>query len=146
MFCKHCGASIAQGSAFCPSCGKSQGAAAQQPQVIGVQPMVMMQQPKSLGLAIALTIFFGPLGLLYATVKGGLIMILGGIASWTIFFSLMMMTPAAAIQGGTDITPLGAIFMLLSCSVWPGSIAWACYAVTKYNDNVRRGIMNGDVN
>ena len=73
----------------------------QQTQVIGVPPqMVMMQQPKSLGLAIALTIFFGPLGLLYATVKGGVIMILGGIASWTIFFFTVAMTPAAAIQGG----------------------------------------------
>ena len=147
MFCKHCGTSIPQGSAFCPSCGKSQGASVQQTQVIGVPPqMVMMQQPKSLGLAIALTIFFGPLGLLYATVKGGVIMILGGIASWTIFFFTVAMTPAAAIQGGTDITPIGAIFMMLSGFVWPGSSAWACYAVTKYNDNVRRGIINGDVN
>ena len=155
MICKHCGTSIAQGSAFCPSCGKPQGAAVQQPQVIGVQPMVVgvqpmvvVQQPKSLGLAIALTIFFGPLGLLYATVKGGLIMIMVALGSLIVFLISIAGATADIMQGGAGTTTsiMGGFFGLIVGLTWPGSIAWACYAVTKYNDNVRRGIMNGDVN
>lgn len=146
MFCKHCGTSIPQGSAFCPSCGKSQGAAVQQPQVIGVQPMVMMQQPKSLGMAIALTIFFGPFGLLYATVKGGVIMIMVGLVSLIVFLVSIASATADVMQGGAGTTIMGPVFVWIGFLSWPGSIAWACYAVPKYNDNVRRGIMNEDVN
>lgn len=38
--------------------------------------VVVMMPPKSVGAAIALSFFFGPLGMLYSTVPGGLIMLL----------------------------------------------------------------------
>ena len=132
MFCKHCGASISQESTFCPSCGKSQGktVAVQQTQIIGVQSL------KSLGAAIALTVLFGPFGLLYATVKGGLILTAAGAAAFVLFFVSAL---------GSQNPVLSLFCMLIGFLLWPGSIVWAWYAVTKYNDNVRRGIMNEDV-
>lgn len=138
MFCKHCGTSIPQGSSFCPSCGKSQDGTVmmQQPQMIGVQSL------KSLGVAIALTVLFGPLGLLYASVKGGLITTAIGIIAFFLFFGSAL----SAVGGGYgDTTWLSVTSMLVGLLLWPTSIAWAWYAVTKYNDNVRRGIMNSDV-
>ena len=46
----------------------------QQPMYSQPQPqMIIAQSPKSMGLALILSFLFGPLGLLYATVKGGLI-------------------------------------------------------------------------
>lgn len=37
--------------------------------------VVIVKAPKSVGVAVALTFFFGPLGLLYSSVMGGLIML-----------------------------------------------------------------------
>ena len=38
------------------------------------QKVVHVRQPKSVGLALLLTFFFGPLGMLYSTVTGGVVM------------------------------------------------------------------------
>ena len=64
---------------------------------------------KSISLAIILTVFFGPLGLFYATFIGGLIMFL-----ITLIVSLLL-------------TSTGFIF------TWPICVAWAISAVKKYN-------------
>lgn len=41
--------------------------------------VVIVQSQKSMGLAIILTLFFGPLGMLYSTIAGGIIMFIIGI-------------------------------------------------------------------
>jgi|GEM_PF-5303219 len=45
-------------------------------QPMGVAPVVVMKPPKSVGVAIVLAFFFGPLGMFYATVTGALVMLL----------------------------------------------------------------------
>ena len=44
-------------------------------------PFLVTKSPKSIGIAILLTILFGPLGLFYASVSGALIMLLAPIFS-----------------------------------------------------------------
>lgn len=83
----------------------------QQPQ------MIITQAPKSMGLALILTFLFGPLGLLYANVRDGLIMICISIA--VAFLTL----------------GFGLIF------VWIGSMVWAYMDVEKYN----KALMNGQI-
>lgn len=51
----------------------------QQPQTV-----VIVKQPKSAVVAFILTFLFGPLGLLYVSAVGGLVLILAGIMSFFI--------------------------------------------------------------
>ena len=83
----------------------------QQPQ------MIITQSPKSMGLALILTFLFGPLGLLYASVKAGVILI------------------CIAIVVGFLTLGLGAIV------IWPISMVWAYMEVDKYN----KALMNGQM-
>lgn len=80
------------------------------------QPQIIVaKSPKSVGIALILTLLFGPLGLLYATVTGGLIMITIGV-----------------ILG---VLTLGMAFIV----VWPISIIWSYFAVKKYNEALYSG-------
>ena len=81
---------------------------------------MIIQTPKSMGIAILLTFFFGPLGLLYATITGGVIMIILGII--------------------VGIVTLG----LGEVIIWPISIIWSAVAVKKYNENLMNNIMQND--
>ncbi len=87
------------------------GYAQPQPQVI------IAQAPKSMGLALLLTFLFGPLGLLYATVPGGLIMMCIGFVVGFITFGLGFLI------------------------IWPISMVWAYMAVDKYNKALMSGQM-----
>lgn len=70
-------------------------------------PVVVAQ--KSTGVAFLLTFFFGPFGLFYSSVTGGLIMTLVGI-------------------------PLSIVtFGVLGFFVWVGSIIWGCAAADAHN-------------
>lgn len=81
----------------------------QQPQVI------IAKSPKSIGIALLLTFLFGPLGLLYATVKGGLIMIV--------------------ITAVVFLLTLG-----IGCVItWPICMVWSYMAVKKYNEALFAG-------
>ena len=81
----------------------------QQPQII------ITKSPKNMGIALILSILFGPLGLLYATVKGGIIMMIVG-----------------AIVGILTLG-LGAII------IWPIAIIWSYTATKKYNNELMKG-------
>ena len=90
----------------------------QQPMYSQPQPqMIIAQSPKSMGLALILSFLFGPLGLLYATVKGGLIMICVAVV-------LVPLT-------------LGVGYFITV----PVSMAWAYSAVEKYNRQLMLGQM-----
>lgn len=80
------------------------------------QPQVVVaKSPKSLGIALLLTFLFGPVGLLYSTVKGGVIMIVVAIV-------------------------LGFLTLGLSCLVvWPVTIVWSYLAVKNYNKALYAG-------
>jgi hypothetical protein len=63
--------------------------------------VVIVQSPKSVGVAIILTFFFGPLGMFYATVKGAIIMMVVSlvVGIFTLGFGLLLTWPACIIWG-----------------------------------------------
>lgn len=82
------------------------------------QTIIVASKQKSAAVAIILTLFFGPLGLLYSSVIGGIVMIFLG-----------------ALVG---LFTLGVGLLL----VWPACIAWAVIAVNmtnkKQNNSLKR--------
>lgn len=67
---------------------------------------------KSVGLAILLALLFGPLGMLYATVWGGLIM-----------FAVTLLVGALTLGFGFLLT-------------WPVCVLWAALAAHNYNQRL----------
>ncbi len=74
--------------------------------------IVVVQSKKSMGVALILTFLFGPLGMLYSTVVGGLIM--------------MVLTPVVTIM----TLGIGALIM------WPIQLIWAGIAVSSSNKKI----------
>lgn len=77
--------------------------------------VVIAKSPKSVGLSLILTIVFGPLGMLYANVVHGIIMIV-----------------LAAIIGVVTFG-LGALI------TWPVSVIWGFLDVKSYNKKLMAG-------
>lgn len=73
---------------------------------------VIALSPKSIGVALLLTFLFGPIGMLYATVWGGLIML---------FVNLLV-----------GIVTLGFGLFL----TWPIQLVWVALAVRSYNNKL----------
>ncbi len=73
------------------------------------QQMLLQMQKKSMAIALVLAFFFGPLGLFYSTVRGGVIMLVIGIV-------------VAIVTMG-----FGALLMWIPCMIW------AYIAVDKHN-------------
>jgi hypothetical protein len=123
-FCTQCGISNADGARFCGRCGASvaAGAIPAQPVSYTVQPApppfvqvvpagyLVPRPPKSVGAAILLAILFGPLGMLYSTVSGALIMLV---------VSLILGIATAGIS------------VLIT---WPICIIWGAVAAQSYNE------------
>ncbi|MBU1615986.1 hypothetical protein KJ693_11855 [bacterium] len=76
---------------------------------------VVVTSTKSMGIAILLTVLFGPLGMLYSTIWGAIIMIV--------------------LSGIIGIVTLG--FGLLF--TWPVCIIWAAVATNLYNKKLLAG-------
>tara|TARA_B110000503_G_C6929666_1_gene322238 strand:- start:126 stop:401 length:276 start_codon:yes stop_codon:yes gene_type:complete len=76
-------------------------------------------QGKSLVVSVLLTIFFGSLGLLYATIGGGLFMTIG----YPLIAFLI-------VQSAPTITLLMVVFWYMIC------IIWGIVAVNGYNRNL----------
>ncbi|MDA9093522.1 hypothetical protein N9K20_01330 [Methylophilaceae bacterium] len=74
---------------------------------------------KSLVVSVLLTIFFGSLGLLYATIGGGLFMTIG--------YPLIALL---IVQSAPTITILMVVFWYMIC------IIWGIIAVNRYNRNL----------
>lgn len=87
-------------------------------------PPIIVQPPKSVAIGIILAIFFGPLGLFYSSVLGGVVMlVIGGILN---FFGAM------AFGFGLLITiPITSII----CAIW------SYVAVSNYNEKFLSGRM-----
>lgn len=73
---------------------------------------VVVTPTKSVGISLILTILFGPLGLLYSTAVGGLIMIVASIVLPSFTFGLVTLA------------------LLIT---WPISIIWGAVAVSFHN-------------
>ncbi|MGA2033589.1 MAG: hypothetical protein ABSG68_15150 [Thermoguttaceae bacterium] len=78
--------------------------------------VVVVTATKSVGISLILTFLFGPLGMLYSTVVGGLVMMVVSIA--------------------VGVCTLG--FGLLV--TWPICIIWGALAVTSYNAKLTRSV------
>lgn len=79
---------------------------------------IVMVSEKSMVATILLTFFFGPLGLFYATVNGGIIMLIISIvvAIFTLGIGLLITIPICVI--------------------------WGVVATNNYNSNLRAGLNN----
>lgn len=84
--------------------------------------VVLVTSTKSMGIALLLTFLFGPLGMFYVTIPGGIVM--------TIVASLFLII--AIITVG-----LGAI--LFPFFVWLPCIIWTVIATKRYNEKLLSG-------
>jgi hypothetical protein len=88
------------------------------------QQYVVMRSPKSLGIGLILTFFFGPIGLFYATISGAIIMLIidaifAVIGFLTLGYSLIVTAP----------------LVNLVCMVW------AYVRISSYNKALMAGAM-----
>ena len=77
--------------------------------------VIIAKSPKSVGIAVLLALFLGPLGMLYSTIKGAIIM----------FFVCLI--------GGFITLGLGLVILLPICAVW------AYMATNSYNKELYAG-------
>lgn len=77
--------------------------------------VVVTRSPKSVGISIALTLFFGPLGMFYSTIIGAIIM------------SIITLIVGIFTMG------IGLII------IWPINVIWAAIAANSYNKKLMRG-------
>ena len=77
--------------------------------------VVVTRSPKSVGISIALTLFFGPLGMFYSTIIGAIIM------------SIITLIVGIFTMG------IGLII------IWPINVIWAAIATNSYNKKLMRG-------
>lgn len=86
------------------------------PQTVVVQTPVFMRPEKNVMLALLLTFFLGSLGMLYATIPGGILLtLIGG--------------PLLFLTGG-----------IAGIVIWPIQLFWTYLAVKNYNAQGRRQI------
>ncbi len=111
-YCVECGATINAKAEICPKCGVRQSAAPSNSNVIINLPQ------KSMLLGLILTFFFGPLGMLYATVLGGIVMFIVCVLT----FGITIMTLG-----------VGSVLFFL---VWIIQMLWAGFAIAGYNKRV----------
>ena len=149
MFCKFCGKNVPSTSKVCPSCGESLREVSRPATQV---QMVSVQTEKNLGLGLALAFLFGPLGLLYSSVRWAAILI-------AVTFVLLMVSCGSIVGGVSESAHsqnssagMGAalfgsmLFWLVFLGSWIGSIILSWYSIKEYNSNVRKGIANSDVN
>lgn len=122
-FCSRCGMTNPDNANFCNVCGAAVAQVLPPAQAVWNPPplparvpafpsapgYVLVRPAKSVGLAILLAILFGPLGMLYSTVSGALLMM---------FVSFMLGFLSASIS----------LFV-----TWPVCVIWAALAAESYN-------------
>ena len=81
-------------------------------ETVNQKQTIIVKAEKSMGITILLTILFGPLGMLYSTVTGAIVMIIVNVvvAIITLGFGLFI--------------------------TWPVCIIWGAVATNKYNKNL----------
>lgn len=94
---------------------------------------ILLVQTKNVGLAIILTIFFGPIGLFYASVSGALFLIFGIPIIFIILLSVGLINVNIAILFSSI-----AILIFFLAFEWLISIIWSVIAVNKYNKDLIR--------
>ena len=85
--------------------------------------IVVQIQPKNLAIAVILTLVFGPLGMFYATIPGGIVM---GV------INLLIMIISFLTLG------IGSIFFLFT---WPICLIWTILSVNAQNKRAMAELM-----
>jgi hypothetical protein len=162
MFCSTCGKEVIKNAKFCKYCGGQvanyvvtevvENLKAVQPyqELEGGQSSVISElsntnvkialaafKSKDLGFVFLLILFCGPFGLLYASITGGLIMLLLSIP-------LFIFIVKAAVEGGI-LFGLASYFILISL-YWIICILWGLIAASIYNSDLVRDITVGNNN
>jgi hypothetical protein len=96
-------------------------------------------KPKSLGLAIVLTLFFGPLGLFYASITGGLIMCLTPVLLFALFIF------GAVADSSFLLASSLVLLIVFAVSYWIICVIWAATAVSNHNNKVNDAIRQAEL-
>lgn len=121
-YCRQCGLEFELGSRFCEDCGAAlprlmapQLAAWMEPSADAraVPASCFLPPEKSITLAVLLAVLFGPLGMIYSTLMG----------------AVVMFTASLILAGFTE----GASLIF----TWPACILWTVIAARIYNEDRR---------
>jgi hypothetical protein len=98
---------------------------------------LVVTQTKSVGIAILLTLFLGPIGLFYATIRGALFVMFGV----PFLFTVGAIAFGAMASNGSAGGAIGVLAMIPLCMVtmWVLSLVWAVTAVNAYNQRLLGG-------
>jgi len=77
--------------------------------------VVIAKSPKSMGIGIALSFFFGPLGMFYSTITGAIVMIFVNLIVGFLTFGIGLLV------------------------TWPIDIIWTIVAINSYNNKLMQG-------
>jgi hypothetical protein len=115
VWCERCGAQLVYGTdgALVRALPRSQEPV---PPPRALAPVVVVSNPKSVGVAILLAFCFGPLGMLYSTVGGAVVM-----------FFVSFFVGIVTLGMGLFIT-------------WPACVIWAAYAASEHNRRLPYGV------
>jgi hypothetical protein len=157
MFCSHCGEALDGNAKFCKHCGKaisdispnsepvkepvksppanetSTTAGIIQDNATAIRIAMASIKSKSAGLSFLLTFFFGPLGLFYSTISGGIIMLFG------IPILISLIIGLGTVAGGPII---GIIFLVFG---WIICVIWGLIATNRYNSKLLEAATTGEV-
>lgn len=97
--------------------------------------IVIQQNQKSKLAAFLLTLFFGPLGLLYSTIEGGITMLFLAIISIALFIGTIMSGNSFYETFNISKTSL-PIFIIWIVTLKIIEIAWAMNAIDSYNKKI----------
>jgi predicted membrane protein len=94
---------------------------------------------KSLGLAIVLTLFLGPLGVFYASITGGLIMCLTPV----LLFALFVFGSAA--DSSFLLASSLVLLIVFAISYWIICVIWAATSVSNHNNKVNDAVRQAEL-
>lgn len=97
------------------------------------QNFIVVKHTKSVGIAILLTLLFGPLGLFYASVFGGIIMCILPIVLFVILWVSLGTVGAESLA----FTSLSALLIYAALG-WLICIIWAAIAINRYNNKIMK--------
>jgi small-conductance mechanosensitive channel len=98
-------------------------------------PYFVTKSPKSVGIAILLTLLFGPIGLFYASVFGGLVMSITPLL-------LAALVVAGLIRENSMLLDWSlTLLIIFALTYWLINIIWAVLSVRSYNQEIEEEAM-----
>lgn len=93
-------------------------------------PFIVTKSPKSVGIAILLTVLFGPIGLLYASITGAIIMFVSPI------FLLLLLVYGISQDNSALMNLSFGLLIFFALTYWLINIIWAVISVNSYNSEL----------